>query len=145
MIYHFMDIPHFSLSLISWHTLRCSTFWLFWIMLLWTFLHSEFLLEWWKYSKIDCGDDCKLVNILKVIDMYKQVNYMLCELYLNKTVTQKYAKHYIVLRCIIWSKSSQNAGKWYCSQEGGCLWEKRRRCDKGQVPGASAIGSFFIS
>lgn len=31
-------------------------------------------LGWWKYSIVDCGNSCKTVTILKIIELYTSCN-----------------------------------------------------------------------
>lgn len=67
----------------------------------WFLMGIGFLLGWWKCSKIDCSGNCITVNIpnkktnKKLNLHFKWVNFMVCELNLNRTVSKKNANRQI--------------------------------------------------
>ena len=50
---------------------------------------KKFFMWQWKWSKMEGGDGYTILNRPKAIEWCKQVNFIACELYLNKVAFKK--------------------------------------------------------
>ena len=50
-------------------------------------MDREFLFGWWKYSKIDCSDDCTSLKTPKATELYPLKKWVVWDVnYFNKAV-----------------------------------------------------------